>query len=97
MNGEYGGNIIKFKLPKDKRFEKVNDTQYIIYDDIEPELIEGVDYMIGNSGTGYMHTSELQEYIDDFGKNFVKKVISKEHNSDIPLEKIKELTKELDW
>lgn len=93
----YGGNIVKFRVPKSYRYDKVNDDQYIIYDDIEPELIDSVDYMIGTGGTAYMHTSELQHYIDEYGKDKVRYVLEKHHNEAIPLDELKELTPELDW
>lgn len=97
LKGEYGGCIVKFRLPKDYRYEQVNNDQYTIYDDIEPELIEDIDIMIGNGGSAFMHLSELQKYIDRFGKDKVKKVLRHNHNEDMSLEELKELTKELDW
>lgn len=96
MKGEYGGNVIKFRLPKDYRYEKVNDDQYIIYDDIEPELIDGVDYLISRE-IANMHTSQLRDYIEEYGKDRVRDALEKYHSEEIPLNKIKELTKELDW
>ena len=95
--GEYGGCIVKFRLPADYNYEQVNDDQYIIYDDIEPELIDDIDIMIGGGGSGYMHLSELQDHIDEYGKETVKKALSRDHNEEMSLEELKELTKELDW
>lgn len=94
---EYGGNIIKFKLPKNYNYEKVNDDQYVIYDDIEPSLIDGVDYLIGGGGTGFMHISELSNYINAYGKDRVKKALTIDHSEQLSLDDVKRLTPELDW
>ena len=97
MDGGWGGNIVKFRLPKSYHYEKVNDDQYIIFDDIEPELIDSIDYLIGGSGTGHMHLSELDEYIDEYGRDKVRKVLTIDHNEAIPLEDIKKMTPQLGW
>lgn len=97
LKGEYGGCIVKFRLPKDYNYEKVNDDQYIIYGDIEPELIEDIDIMIGDGATGYMHLSELQDYISEYGKETVKRALAGSHNEEMSLEELKKLTPELGW
>ena len=97
MNDSYGGNIVKFRLPKHYRHEKVNNDQYIILDDIEPELIDSIDYLIGGGGTGYMHLSELDDYINKYGKEKVRKVLTIDHNEAIPLDDIKAMTPKLGW
>lgn len=97
MNDSYGGNIIKFRLPLNYRYEKVNSDQYIIFDDIEPSLIDGVDYLVGGGGCGLMHTSQLPHYIDEFGKKKVKWALTVDHDEQLSLEDVKRLTPELDW
>lgn len=93
----YGGSTIIFTLPKDYAYEQVNNDQYIIYQDIEPSLIQGVDILIGDSETGYMHQSEVQEYTDDYGAEKVKKVILKHHSPQLTNADVMRLTPELGW
>lgn len=59
----YGGNTIAFDVPKTHRMEKVNDDEYILYDDVKPENFKFVDKMFTSRGE-LNKISDLKKYVD---------------------------------
>lgn len=93
----YGGTTIEFVVKENQRCEKVNDDQYIIYDDIPANQILTIDYLLTGAGAGFMHTSEVDNYIEEYGKEAVKRVLTRRHNDELTMDEIKRLTPQLDW
>lgn len=82
---------------KNASHEKVNDTQYVIYDNIPTEYILGVDYLLQMDPT-HIRQSGIEHLVDKYGKDKVKDILERYKNwNDIPFSKVKELTPILDW
>lgn len=73
--------------------EKVNENEYIVYEDIPATYITHITYPLNNIHT--ITTDNIVKYIDKYGKEKVKDVLIKTYNRGIGLDKVKELTKEL--
>ena len=69
----YGGTTIAVDVPSNISMEKLNGTQYGVYEDISPENIVFIDKPIFNN----LRTSDLQNYIDKYGKDKVLEVYDK--------------------
>ena len=72
----YGGTTIAVDVPIDAKMDKVNDTQYMVYDNISPENIVFVDKPIFNN----YRTSDIENLVDRFGKDKVLDVFDKSKN-----------------
>jgi len=59
----YGGNTIAFDVPLNHRMKKVNDDEYILYDDVKPENIKFIDRVFTSKGE-LNKISDLKEYVD---------------------------------
>ena len=92
----YGGCTVICDIPDTIRYEIVNDSQAIIYDDIPPKYIVGIDYLFGTSGCP-IKSSNIDDFIDEFGVDKVKRVLLQNHNPEIALHELQELTPELEW
>ena len=83
----YGGTTIAVDVPVNSQMEKVNDTQYTVFDNISPENIVFVDKPI----FGTYRTSDLQNLVDKFGKEKVLNVFDKTSNKFISKEELQGL------
>ena len=92
----YGGNTIIIDLPNTFNYDVVNSSQAIVYEDIPSDYIVGVDYLFGQPGCP-IKSSNIDDFIDEFGVDKVKRVLLQNHNPEIALHELQELTPELEW
>lgn len=62
----YGGNTIAFDVPITHKMQKVNDNEYILYEDVKPENFKFVDKVFAQGDridAGY-RLSDLPEMVD---------------------------------
>lgn len=69
----YGGTTIAVDVKPNKNFDKVNNTQYMVYEDIKPEDIKFIDRPLFDN----IRTSDLPALIEQFGVEHVKDVVHK--------------------
>lgn len=83
----YGGNTIAVDVPVNARMQKVNDTQYTVFDDIGPENIVFVD----RPAFGEYRTSDVKGLVDKYGAEKVREVYGKSKSQNIAPEELDEL------
>ena len=90
----YGGTTIAVDVPSNISMEKLNGTQYGVYEDISPENIVFIDKPIFNN----LRTSDLQNYSDKYGKDKVLEVYDKalDNNKYISREELVSLLDNID-
>lgn len=92
----YGDVVLTLEIPVDKfDLEKVNDTEYLLYNNIAPKYITHINYPLDNNHL--IMSDNLTYYINKYGKNKVKQILFKNYNKEMGLDTIKNLTKELSW
>ena len=89
----YGDVMLTLEIPNDIDMEKVNDNEYVIYEDISPKYITHITYPLNNLHT--ITNDNLSDYIRKYGKDKVKEVLIKTYNKEIGLDRVLELAKEL--
>lgn len=57
----YGGNTIAFDIPTSHRMQKVNDNEYILFDDVSPKYFKFVDRPI--SKLDALRISDIPKFI----------------------------------
>lgn len=88
----YGGTTIAVDVPNNIRMDKVNNTQYTVYDDISPENIVFIDKPIFS----IYRTSDLNELVEKFGKDKVLEVYDKSKNKAVSREELVSLLDNID-
>ena len=83
----YGGTTIAVDVPKNLNMEKLNNTQYGVYDNISPDNIVFIDKPAFNN----YRTSDIQELVDKFGKDKVLEVFDKSNNKSITREELENI------
>ena len=69
----YGGTTIAVDVPSNLSMDKVNDTQYTVYDNISPENIAFIDKPVMNN----YRTSDMEELLNKYGKEKVTQVFDR--------------------
>ena len=69
----YGGTTIAVDVPLNLNMDKVNDTQYTVYDNISPENITFVDRPVMNN----YRTSDIEELLNKYGEEKTTKVFDR--------------------
>lgn len=69
----YGGTTIAVDVPINSNMDKVNDTQYTVYDNISPENITFVDRPVMNN----YRTSDIEELLNKYGEEKTTKVFDR--------------------
>ena len=86
----YGGTTIAVDVPVNSKMEKVNNTQYMVYEDLSPENIVFVDKPIFNN----YRTSDIENLVDRFGKDKVLDVFDKSKNQYISRDELVDMINE---
>lgn len=63
----FGGNTIAFDVPLTHKMQKVNDTEYILYEDVKPENFRFVDRPVSKLDS--LRISELPQFISKKAKD----------------------------
>ena len=87
----YGDVMLTLEIPNNIAMEKVNDSEYVIYEDIPPKYITHITYPLNNLHT--ITNDNLSDYIRKYGKDKVREVLRKTYNKEIGLDKVLELAK----
>ena len=69
----YGGTTIAVDVPSNLSMDKVNDTQYTVYDNISPENIAFIDKPVMNN----YRTSDMEELLNKYGEEKVTQVFDR--------------------
>ena len=69
----YGGTTIAVDVPINSNMDKVNDTQYTVYDNISPENIVFVDKPVMNN----YRTSDIEDLVNKYGEDKVRNVFNR--------------------
>lgn len=69
----YGGTTIAVDVPLNSNMDKVNDTQYTVYDNISPKNITFVDRPVMNN----YRTSDIEELLNKYGEEKTTKVFDR--------------------
>ena len=91
----YGGTTIAVDVPSNLSMDKVNDTQYTVYDNISPENIVFVDRPVMNN----YRTSDIEDLVSKYGEEKVKSVFDRaveNGNNSISKEEFNDLLNSID-
>lgn len=91
----YGGTTIAVDVPSNLSMDKVNDTQYTVYDNISPENIVFVDRPVMNN----YRTSDIEDLVSKYGEEKVRSVFDRaveNGNNSISKEEFNDLLDSID-
>ena len=91
----YGGTTIAVDVPSNLSMDKVNDTQYTVYDNISPENIVFVDRPVMNN----YRTSDIEDLVSKYGEEKVRSVFDRaveNGNNSISREEFNDLLDSID-
>ena len=88
----YGGNTIAVDVPLTTRMEKVNNTQYTVFDDLSPDNIAFIDKPL----FGDYRTSDLKRLVDEYGVQKTLDVFEKSNSKNVTLEELKDTISKLE-
>ena len=88
----YGDVMLTLEIPNNIDMEKVNDNEYVIYEDIPPKYITHITYPLNNLHT-ITNIWAAKKMAEKYGKDKVREVLRKTYNKEIGLDKVLELAK----